>query len=700
MYGANSKDWLAFKRFANDLLPVVSDPAAKISPNSTLGSLGKVPSVYNSRGLVAGLTDWTSKQTTAAELAAWQRVPNYGICVQTRELRAVDIDVDSDLADEIAKEVGDFPVRWRTGSKKILMAFIVKGEFPKRTVRVDGGIVEFLANGQQFVACGTHVSGARYEWTGVDFPEITADAYAAIIRRVEERFGLSSAEGALRRPKIAGEVIREDAVSKLLTAEGKVRGRGKDGAIFIDCPFKNNHTSDSGPSATAYMPPGRGYQRGHFKCMHAHCAGRTDDEFENALGIKAAVFTSLTSIEDDLTPEQERPLPPFQRDKLGRIEPTAGNIYMALRNEWFTGYKLAFDEFKGEDIISPAGKVEWRPINNEDCSMLILKIEGRGFKPVSKEAVRDYISYVCGENALDSAQTWLGGLVWDGVPRVETFAETYLRAGAGAYQRAFGAYLWTALAGRVLAPGVKADMVPILEGAQGIGKTRVVTALAPAQDFVCEMSFAEKDADLVRKLRGKLVIEISELQGLKSRDLDYIKAFVTRTKEDWVPKFKEKAESYLRRGVFIGTTNEGELFSDPTGNRRWLPLHINDNLDVGKLIADRDQLWAEGAVLFKENGVMWEAVAAEAEAVREGYFESDSWEAAISDWISAQGLEPRGEGIKGRDVLKQALGLADKDISRAHTNRLGRAMRRLGYVNSLVRVNGDVMRVYVKSSLR
>ncbi|KJM44234.1 hypothetical protein OA41_02080 [Klebsiella aerogenes] len=56
----------------------------------------------------------------------------------------------------------------------------MEGDFRKRIHRLEGdlGIIELLANGQQFVACGTHSSGARIEWDNVlpdDPPAVTTD---------------------------------------------------------------------------------------------------------------------------------------------------------------------------------------------------------------------------------------------------------------------------------------------------------------------------------------------------------------------------------------------------------------------------------------------------------------------------------------------------------------------------------------------
>jgi hypothetical protein len=174
-YGATPSDWLHFDwglDLTEDLLPVVSNPNAKISPKSSLKALGKTPSVYNSQGLVVGIPNWTKRITTAEEIDEWERQPDYGICIQTRRLRAIDIDVDDpDRAREITaflqRNMGVKTYRrWRENSGKCLLAFMCPGTFSKRAFKVKGGgQVEFLADGQQFVAVGTHPTGVRYQWS-------------------------------------------------------------------------------------------------------------------------------------------------------------------------------------------------------------------------------------------------------------------------------------------------------------------------------------------------------------------------------------------------------------------------------------------------------------------------------------------------------------------------------------------------------
>ena len=105
-FGATAGEWLHFDLIlglTSEMLPVVSNPDAVISSQSKIKKLGKTPSIYNRAGKVAGLVDWTSKVGTSAEVDKWSQVADYGICIQTRVVRALDIDVpDMAKAERIA----------------------------------------------------------------------------------------------------------------------------------------------------------------------------------------------------------------------------------------------------------------------------------------------------------------------------------------------------------------------------------------------------------------------------------------------------------------------------------------------------------------------------------------------------------------------------------------------------------------------
>ena len=304
-HGATPDEWDHFSLVLGltaDLLPVVSNPDAQISPQSKMKSLGKTPSIYNRSGHVAGIANWTQRVSTNGDIVNWREQPDYGICLQTRSVRALDCDIANNpvLAKDIHDEIDTFlqialPARQRADSSKFLLAFTLRGDYSKRTITTEGGIIEFLATGQQFIAAGRHQDGARYEWVGGspdDIPELLPDVFEKLWTRLIKCFaveGSNTTSVPSTKPAKLTEAIQNDPVAQHLIAQNVVLSTERDGRLHIVCPFQSEHTNDSAESATSYFPARTGgYERGHFHCLHAHCGQRTDAEFLAALGIDTA----------------------------------------------------------------------------------------------------------------------------------------------------------------------------------------------------------------------------------------------------------------------------------------------------------------------------------------------------------------------------------------------------------------------------
>lgn len=297
-YGASVEEWINFSLvlgLTSDLLPVVANPNAVIGENSKLKKLGKTPSRYNSQHKVGGILDWTTKVTTQAEINSWSQNEDYGICVITRRIRALDVDVtDSALAEAIYAKLSAFAIRTRDNSPKFLAAFELPGNYSKRTIKTAHGIIEFLATGQQFVAAGTHESGTRYKWRGGDLNEfilLDEATFSALWLDLEKSFGIepSTESSSSDRKSKLQEGIANDPTAQRLAQNGWILSTERDGRLHIRCPFADHHTAGVSDSATSYFPANTGgYSLGHFKCLHAHCAARSDEEFRSAIGITAA----------------------------------------------------------------------------------------------------------------------------------------------------------------------------------------------------------------------------------------------------------------------------------------------------------------------------------------------------------------------------------------------------------------------------
>lgn len=157
--------------YRNDLVCVIP-PGAKLHPESKINpaECGKTPGRPSGDGW--GGYDWRRTVPTEGQLQFWDsHGANVGL--QCRNFPAVDIDVeDPALAEAIALEailtLGVAPCRSRGNSAKRLMLYSTATPMGKAKLvfQRDGvrAAVEVLGEGQQFVASGTHPSGAAYSW--------------------------------------------------------------------------------------------------------------------------------------------------------------------------------------------------------------------------------------------------------------------------------------------------------------------------------------------------------------------------------------------------------------------------------------------------------------------------------------------------------------------------------------------------------
>jgi len=704
-----------------ELLPIVCRLDAEISERSSIGSIGKIPSEYNNQKKVRGFHAWANKTSTESEVVAWSKNSDYGISLQTRKLRAFDLDIDDaalaqEVRDMIEVILGPMPARVRENSPRVLLAAFMDGDLRKHEIAFpDGSVLEILGNGQQFQACGMHPSGVRYEWedgTPKGFPTIQREDFDMLIDALLAAYPEANLRKGRSERKRGQRIDLEDPVEQCIRDNDLDLETYANGNIAVRCPNHAAHTSDGNLSSTVWMPAGtEGHGVGHFRCLHSHCSSLTREDYLQHLSENYGFAEG----QDDFSmivaaPTAPPPMPVLNRNNNGAPLATLPNLTAMLGSQRFS-YQIGYDDFRATIMIRELRdeKSAWRPLVDEDITEMRQNLERAfGFRPVGKEIMRDAVHLIARDNRFDSAIEHLNSLTWDKVPRVTNFLRDCFGAEDSDYVRACSEYVWTALAGRTLKPGLKVDMALILTGVQGTGKSTGIEAIAQ-EDCFAEMSFHEKDDDLARRLRGKQVVEIGELRGLHTRELEGIKAYLTRTTESWVPKYQEFATSFPRRMVFFGTTNESEFLSDETGNRRWLPLR-STYVDVDCIRLNRDQLWAEAAHMFNRKGLLYKEAERLARFEHKEFSIVDVWEDKVQDWLESYdhslGFVPsEAEYLQLNDVLSNALDLPPGRVKHFEKTRLGKVLVSLGYqkkVRSIPVGDGDAKaqrKVWVKADL-
>ena len=361
----------------------------------------------------------------------------------------------------------------------------------------------------------------------------------------------------------------------------------------------------------------------------------------------------------------------MEMTKEGFIKPNSTNLMMAVRQ-----LPLSFDTFTGMAFIENNGKLE--RFQDKHFVQIACTLEKGGFSHIPSNKVRDIVKAAYMENSYDAALEWANRLEWDGVERASNLFSKYFGVAESAYESAASMYFATAMAGRLLQGGVEAHIVPVLIGGQGVGKTRSVKALAPLESSYAELDMGNtKDSDMSRMMRGKLICELGELKGLRSRDSEWIKSWISRSSEEWVEKYEVYSTIMPRRCVFIGTSNEKQFLVDSTGNRRWMPLDVTKPCDPDAIIRDREQIWAESIHYFNMIGVAFKAAEDFAKEVHKDHMVIDDLMIERVDKFLNSPVNTTKQGFTMDDICS-FLGFG-VNVAKKDQHRIGDALRHLGY---------------------
>ncbi len=212
------------------------------------------------------------------------------------------------------------------------------------------------------------------------------------------------------------------------------------------------------------------------------------------------------------------------------------------------------------------------------------------------------IQIIADDNAYDPVVNWFESLEWDGRPRLDTFTSVYLGAEQKEYTRQAGRRWFVSAIARALQPGCDAHHMLILEGRQGLGKSRALKIIGG--EWFCDTPIEIGNKDAFMAMQGSLILEMAELESIRNaKDLDAVKAFITSPRDTYRQPYARRIVSIPRRCVFAGSVNHAHYFHDPTGNRRFWPVTCTA-IDDRALERDRVQLWAEAMAAYR-SGEKW-----------------------------------------------------------------------------------------------
>ena len=119
--------------------------------------------------------------------------------------------------------------------------------------------------------------------------------------------------------------------------------------------------------------------------------------------------------------------------------------------------------------------------------------------------------------------------------------------------------------------------VLVLIGPQGIYKTTWLERLLPPElrQYVASMpSVREMTKDDRLRIAESALINIDEIDALTERELNQLKSIITASDVNERAAYARTKERRIRIASFCASGNKDQFLTDMTGNRRWLPFHV------------------------------------------------------------------------------------------------------------------------------
>jgi len=246
--------------------------------------------------------------------------------------------------------------------------------------------------------------------------------------------------------------------------------------------------------------------------------------------------------------------------------------------------------------------------------------------------------------------------------------------------------------------GNKSELVLVFCGEkQGTGKTHWFRYLLPKKIrylYAESKMDAGKDDEIL--MCGRLIINDDEYGGKSKREEKRMKELTSKEFINVREPYGRVSVDLKRLAVFCGTSNEMQILSDPTGNRRIMPIHI---LGIDHDLynqCDKEALWRELFCMF-QRGAEYTILKEDIERLNtatEMYKLSTPEDDLISKKLTPGSSTGLGEWMTLTDIQQYLM--ADTKFNYLNTQRIGSILTALGFKKDRRTINkSKVMMYYV-----
>jgi len=277
-----------------------------------------------------------------------------------------------------------------------------------------------------------------------------------------------------------------------------------------------------------------------------------------------------------------------------------------MSSEYITALAALGYQFR-MNVCTDRTEVNEEPLSDVKAAEIRARMRDFGFEHAMR--FEDAYTAAALANLYHPVQAYLDDLTWDGNDYIDRLASYFpdLRG-------VFPVFLRRWLIGAVAkAYRAEQNRMLVLDGPQNVGKSHFAQWLcSPLAVLFVEGPIDPDNKDHHVRLINSWIWEVSELGSTTRRaDQEALKHFLT-VRQVTVRKPYGKFDMIKPAlASFIGTVNnEAGILSDPTGNRRFMVVHLVD-IDWHYTDVDIHQVWAQAKALF-DAGETWQLEGQEA----------------------------------------------------------------------------------------
>ena len=319
------------------------------------------------------------------------------------------------------------------------------------------------------------------------------------------------------------------------------------------------------------------------------------------------------------------------------------NVRIVLENDPKLKGRIRLNRFANRIIgIGPMPwelrhkKEEFEWADNDDSGLRGYLESILGFR--SKDIIMDGLVQTASKQSFDPVVSYITGIQWDGTPRLDTLFIDYLGVDDCLYTRMATRKAFVAAVARAMSPGVKFDVITVVHGPQGIGKSTLLRKMG--RNWFSDSVNTVEGKEAAELLQGIWIVELGELGAYGKSDIRLVKLFLSRQDDQYRAAYARVTEKHPRRCVFFGTTNDLEYLRDPSGNRRFWPLSAKKQESTKNVFNDLDdeidQLWAEAYIRWQAGEPLYLSKELEEEADKRRilHMEQDPLQGQIEEFLN------------------------------------------------------------------